>query len=69
MNTVESRQHLLTLEEAAAWANCSVMTLRRRIYEGALIAVRIGPTTRSPLRVPADELERWLFSSANTDAA
>jgi excisionase family DNA binding protein len=59
----------MTLEEAAAFAHCSVSTLRRRIREGALPATRIGPTDRSPVRVDAAELESWLAQNPAAIAA
>ena len=49
----------------AAWLTVArlpgVSTLRRRIHEGALPAVRIGPTDRSPIRIDPRDLEPWLF--------
>jgi excisionase family DNA binding protein len=51
---------LLTVAETARRLNVSKPTVYRRIYEGQIPAVRIGEP--GPLRVPADELEQWLWS-------
>ena len=60
--SIVAEKRYLTIEQAAEWGNCSVVTLRRRIWEGSLRAARIGPTTRSPIRIDPLELERWLSS-------
>jgi excisionase family DNA binding protein len=54
---------LLTVAEAARWTRLSEKTVRRRIAAGDLLAVRVGSSPRAPIRVPADELEAWLFGS------
>lgn len=68
MNTVATPPRLLRLDEAARRVPCSVSTLRRRIREGSLPAVRIGPTERSPIRIHPRELEAWLYDEGG-DAA
>lgn len=52
---------LLTLRDAASRVGVSERTLRRRIRDGSLPAVRLGPTERHPLRIVESELEEWVF--------
>lgn len=59
---------LLTLTEASRTVPCSVSTLRRRIREGTLPAVRIGPSDNSPIRIHPRDLNAWLFDEGD-DAA
>lgn len=54
---------MLTVREAAAKAKVSEKTIRRKIEAGELHAARVG--TR--IRVSADELHRYLASSAARD--
>jgi excisionase family DNA binding protein len=54
-------EHLLTVEETAVRLRQSPGTVRRKIREGQLPALRIGTGPRAPLRVNSVELERWLF--------
>ncbi len=49
---------LLTVDETAKALRQSRSTIRRKIAEGALTAVRLGEF--GPLRVPADELDKHL---------
>lgn len=48
------RKRHLTLHEAAEWYGVSERTLRRRISEGKLAAVRVGPRS---IRVRAEDVE------------
>jgi excisionase family DNA binding protein len=40
----------------------ATVRVRWRISKGSLKAARIGPSTRSPIRIDPLELERWLSS-------
>ena len=62
MNNTDATPRLLRLDEAAKRVPCSVSTLRRRIHEGALPAVRIGPSDNSPIRIDPRQLAAWLFN-------
>jgi excisionase family DNA binding protein len=62
LTTAETK--LLTLAEVARRLNCSQLTVRRRIQEGELPAVRLGSSPRHPLRVDERELNSWLYGSA-----
>ena len=53
-------ERLLTPKELAlAWRQ-SPGTIRRKIAAGEIPAVRLGTGPRPPIRIPVDELERWL---------
>jgi excisionase family DNA binding protein len=65
MKTSETR--LLTVPEVAARLNVSRATAYKWVYDGRLPAVRLGGR-RAPLRVPADELEAWLFAEPSEAA-
>jgi excisionase family DNA binding protein len=60
--SVESE--LLRVPEVAERLRCSDEVVRRKIRSGDLPGVRLGSGPRAPLRVPADQLERWLFDVA-----
>ena len=47
-------KHHLTLKQAAEWYGVSERTLRRRVSEGQLAAVRVGPRS---IRVKAEDVE------------
>ena len=59
---VEARR-LLTLDQTAERLQISVRTVRRRIEDGSIPAVRLGTSAASPLRIPEDELERWVYGT------
>jgi excisionase family DNA binding protein len=59
MSTVATRR-LLTVRETAARLAVSEDTVRRRIAEGSLPAVRLGGRG-SAVQIDEGELERWLF--------
>jgi excisionase family DNA binding protein len=50
----------LTVAEVARLLQCSEPTVRRRIRDGELPAVKLG-RGRSVLRVPRAALEAWLY--------
>jgi excisionase family DNA binding protein len=52
-------RRLLTIEETAARIGQHRGTVYRKVSTGTLPAVRLG-AGHAALRVPADELERWL---------
>ena len=62
-NPLSFPANLLTLREAAARLKTSERTIRRRVDDGSIPAVRLGASPSSPLRIPEDELERWVSGS------
>jgi excisionase family DNA binding protein len=60
---------LLRIPEVAAFLRCTEEVVRRKIRSGELPGVRLGSGPRAPLRVPADELERWLAGHRSGEAA
>jgi excisionase family DNA binding protein len=67
----ETRQvDLLRIPEAAERLNVSRASVYRWAHDGRLPCVQLGGQG-SPLRIPADELEAWVFdeSAGNATAA
>jgi len=56
----EQRLELLNVREVAARLRVSPPTVYRRIQQGDLVAHRLGPGPCSPIRIDADELDRFL---------
>ncbi len=54
---------LLRVGEVAARLRCTPEVVRRKIRSGELPALRLGRGRRAPLRVPADELDAWLYGA------
>lgn len=54
-------QQFMTVQEVAAMINISEKTVRRLIWDGRLPAIRVGDSDRSPLRIPVDGLNDWLY--------
>ena len=54
---------LLRVGEVAARLRCTPEVVRRKIRSGELPGLRLGSGPRAPLRIPADALDAWLFSS------
>ena len=52
--------NLLTVRETAALLKQSERSVRRKVHSGQIPALRLGAGT-GPLRIPADELEQWLY--------
>jgi excisionase family DNA binding protein len=52
----------LTVAEVAERLAVSELTVRRRIAEGEIPAVRLSTSRRAAVRIPADGLEAWLRS-------
>ena len=59
MVVIENRATLLTVADAAKRLNVSRPTIYRRISEGSLPALRVGPG--GPIRLDVVELECWLY--------
>jgi excisionase family DNA binding protein len=53
-------QDLMTVDEVAKELRLSPISVRRRIKDGHLRAVKLGPAASSPVRVRESELERYL---------
>ena len=60
-------EQLLTVEEAAARLRQSPGTVRRKIREGQLPALRVGSGPRAPFRVDPLELEAFLYADPEED--
>jgi excisionase family DNA binding protein len=54
---------LLRISEVAERLGVHDRTVRRLINTGEIAAVKLGHGKRSPIRVPADELEAWLYAA------
>ena len=62
MATREHSRPLLTIPEAAERLNLSTSTVRRRIWDGEIPAVRLGSGPQAPVRVDPDELDHYVYS-------
>jgi excisionase family DNA binding protein len=63
MNTAATYETpLLTVPEVAERLRVSRPTVYRRIRAGEIPAIRVGNTSGA-LRVPADELDAWLYGA------
>jgi excisionase family DNA binding protein len=72
MQTTQAKpetHELLTVEEAAAKCRVSRPTMYRLVRAGIVPAVRVGAGDSGLIRIPADELRRWLFDDEPDDAA
>jgi excisionase family DNA binding protein len=58
--------NLLTVRETAALLKQSERSVRRKVHSGQIPALRLGAGT-GPLRIPADELEQWLYEDPAAD--
>jgi excisionase family DNA binding protein len=56
-------ERLLTVAETAERLGVSEITVRRRVYEGELGAVKLGRSPGAPVRISEDDLEAWLSTS------
>lgn len=54
------RTEFLTLREAAAFAHCSTLTLRRAVYAGELAHHRLGLSERGKIFIRISDLEKYL---------
>ncbi len=53
---------LLAVPEVAVRTGLGISTVRRKIAEGEIPALRLGRKKGTSIRVDEAELERWLFS-------
>jgi excisionase family DNA binding protein len=67
MSTNE-RGRLLAVPEVAVRTGLGISTVRRKIREGEIPALRVGNKPGSSIRVDEVELERWLYGDPK-DAA
>jgi excisionase family DNA binding protein len=61
MSTNTNPRPLLTVFEVAERLHVSPSTVRRRIVDGSIPAVRIGRGAQPLVRVNPDELDAWLY--------
>jgi excisionase family DNA binding protein len=66
MTTPDHRREYLTVADVAAELACSEPTVRRRIRDGEIPAVRLGGPG-SPVRIPRAGLEAWLRSEPSEE--
>ena len=57
--TASTATEFLTVSEVARRLRVHEATIYRKVSAGEIPALRLGE--RGPLRIPADEFERWLF--------
>jgi len=57
-------QKLLKISEAAKYANVSRATIMRRIHDGSLDKVELGPSRQSASRITAESFDAWLTARA-----
>jgi excisionase family DNA binding protein len=55
-----SSAELLTVSEVAMMCHCSPLTIRRRIADGSLRAVRLGKSRDCAIRIPRSVRGEWL---------
>ena len=60
MDTIALKE-LLTVAETAELLGVSKKTVRRRVRDGSLPAVRLGGAPHFPIRIPQSELRTWLY--------
>ena len=58
---------LFTIAEAAEFLRLSEASVYRRCESGELRAIRLGGGLRAPIRIAAEELERYLRDGAATE--
>jgi excisionase family DNA binding protein len=61
---LDELQKLLTVDEVAVQLRQSRWSVYRKIARGELSAVRVSESPNGPLRVPADELRRFIYGDA-----
>ena len=59
----QPRPELLTVRQTAEWLGVSPTTVRRRVRDGSLDALKLGESRAAPVRIPSDEVTRWLNSA------
>jgi len=55
---------LLRVGDVAQHLDLSAKTVRRRVADGSLKSVRLGPSARAPIRVTPGAIDEFLQSSA-----
>ena len=55
---------LLTVAEVAIMCHSSTPTIRRRIADGSLRAVKLGKSRNCAIRIPRRALDEWLHREA-----
>jgi excisionase family DNA binding protein len=60
---------LLCVKEVALKLRCSEQSVRRRINEGSLPAVKLGDGPRAVIRVDRRELEQWIYGASPAEGA
>ena len=58
---------LLTPAQVATRLGQSRASVYRKIAAGVIPAVRLGDSEYAPLRVPEDELARWIYATPTDD--
>jgi excisionase family DNA binding protein len=56
-----AQHRLLTVGETALILRQSERSVRDKIARGEIPSLRVGVGPRAPIRIDADELERWLY--------
>jgi excisionase family DNA binding protein len=64
MLRVTGTPDLLTIDETAVRIRQSKASVYRKVASGEIRALKLGSGPKAPLRIPADELETWLYASA-----
>jgi excisionase family DNA binding protein len=67
LTTPDRQREYLTIQEVAEELRCSEPTVRRRIRDGDLPAVRLGGAG-SPVRIPRAGLTAWLWSEPTEES-
>lgn len=60
---------LLTLRQACELLQISMATLRRRIVDGSIRIIKLGPSRNSPTRVPLAGLATWVNQNGKSKGA
>jgi excisionase family DNA binding protein len=57
-----SETPFLSISEAARLANVSRVHVWRLVRDGAIDAVRVGPSGSGPIRIPLERFLAWLYA-------
>jgi excisionase family DNA binding protein len=60
-NMLHHTSQLLTVREVAEVIRQSEWSVRAKVRSGEIPSIRVGIGPRAPIRIDADDLERWLF--------
>jgi excisionase family DNA binding protein len=61
MTNLDVSRRLLSVKETASRLGVSQESVRRRIRDGSIPAVKLGSGPKAPFRIDEAELEAWLF--------